>query len=697
MAARPAIAPSFAQPLRGLPARRDAPIEPYPAMDQRTPRQHPEARRRRRPSFLARLLRGLLVWGFALTALATLALLAAVMLTAQSLPSFREMMKSPQGQSVVIRAADGTELRTVGPAFGRWLPYDRIPAHMVDAMIAVEDRRYDWHPGVDPIGIARSAIVNARAGEKVQGASTITQQLARNLFLTNTQTYVRKLREVVLALAIERKYSKKAILELYLNRVYFGGGAYGIDAASRKFFGHGAEELSVGEAAIIAGLVKAPSRYAPTADPERARGRARVVLAVMQDTGVLSPAEAAKADIESVRFVIGDDEGEAGYFTDWVLAQLETLVDEASEPLEVTTTLVPAHQKAAEAAVARSLPAGTQGAIVAMRTTGEVTALVGGRDHASSTYNRATVARRQPGSAFKLFVYLAALEDGATPDDTVVDEPVTFSGWSPRNDNRQFVGPVTIRQAFARSINTVAAQLAARAGFDTVAAMARRFGITTPLDSRPAISLGASEVTLLELTAAYAAVAAQGLEVRPFGITQVSTARGDLLYRREAPGPRVLVAPHVAAHMTDLLRAAVETGTGRAAQIGRPLAGKTGTTSSNKDGWFLGLTPELVAGVWIGRDDAKAVPGLAGGRAPAQTFAAFMGAALAGVPVTGLTTDVAEPAFDLEPDAEVYGLVEEEAPPAEAAPPPAPEPEPEPLTNDWLEKATREAPQPAQP
>ncbi|MFQ3595271.1 MAG: PBP1A family penicillin-binding protein [Sphingomonadaceae bacterium] len=655
-------------------------------MDQRTPAHL--ARAKSRPLHV-RFLKALLLWALAALVLAVLGLLVAVMLTAASLPSYRELMKSPQGQSVVLRAADGTELVTVGPSFGRWLPYDDTPPHMIAAMKAVEDRRFDHHVGIDPFGMVRAFLANLRAGRTVQGASTITQQLARNLFLTNVRTYDRKVREAILALALERKYSKRALMELYLNRVYFGGGAYGIDAASRKFFGHSAEQLSVAEAAIIAGLVKAPSRYAPTADPERARARGAIVVKTMMDAGVLTPEQAPQADVAAVAFAIEPDQGDVRYFTDWVLAQLETLVDEAAEPLEVTTTLVPAHQAAAEAAARSSLPDGTQGAIVAMRTNGEVTAMVGGRDYATSTYNRATVARRQPGSAFKLFVYLAALEDGLTPASTLVDEPITIGRWSPRNDNGRFLGPVTARQAFAGSINTVAVQLAARTGFDSVAAMARRLGITTPISREPAMALGASEVTLLELTSAYAAVAAEGREVRPFGITRVTTARGQLLYRREDTAPRVVLAPHVAAHMTDMLRAAVETGTGRAAQIGRPLAGKTGTTTANKDGWFIGFTPELVAGVWIGRDDARAVPGLAGGRAPARTFAAFMGAALKGVPAGQLNTAVADTVFDLEPDAEVYGLQEEETAPLPA--------EPEPLSDLWLEEALRPAREPAQP
>ncbi len=656
---------------------------------------NPRSKKPKQRPFLRRFAIGLLGWGAAFAIIAAIGIIAAVAITTASLPSYQEMMKTPQGQSVVIRASDGTELVTIGPSYGRWLPYREIPAEMVEAMKAVEDRRFDWHPGIDPIGIARSIWVNFRAGKKVQGASTITQQLSRNIFLTATQTYDRKIREMIYALAIERKFTKQQIMELYLNRVYFGGGAYGIDAAARKFYGHPATGLTTPEAAIIAGLVKAPSRYSPTADPEQARRRAAIVIDTMADSGALSATQAAdaRARVDGVRFVVDEDQGDVRYFTDWVLSQLETLTDEAVQPIEVSTTLLPVHQAAAEAAV-KAQPLGhTQAAIVAMRPDGAVTALVGGRDYRQSNYNRAIVAERQPGSSWKLFPYLVALEEGLTPDDRVVDEPVNINGWSPRNSNRRFLGSMTLRQAFALSVNTVAVQLGARYGFDQVAGMARRFGITTPISAQPAMALGASDVTLLQLTSAYAAIAGGGVEARPYAINAITTAGGELLYNREAETPRVLVAPFVAAYMTDMMKAAAETGTGRAAQFGRPMAGKTGTTSSNKDGWFMGFTPDLVAGVWMGRDDARAVPGLAGGQAPARIFQAFMARALSGTAAANLDTNVAVPDLGLEPDAEVYGLspegevVAEPEPPAE---PPAPAaPPPQPMSDGWLEGIIR--------
>ena len=618
------------------------------------------------PSGFVRFLGGLLKVGV-VAALAGFVLLAvAVGITYTSLPSFDELMKSPNGQSVEIRAADNSVLVTLGPSYGEWLPYARIPHTMTGAMVAVEDRRFWSHPGVDPVGMARALAVNVRAGHNVQGASTITQQLARNVFLTSTKTFGRKGREWVLALAIERKFTKEAILELYLNRVYFGGGAYGIDAASRKFFGHSATSLSLEEAAIIAGLVKAPSRYAPSADADAAKSRAGTVIATMVSSGAVTPAEGAAADMGSLRFAAQERQAGVRYFTDWVLQQVEQLSDETVEPLQVTTTLDAKGQHYAEAAIQAESPDGAQGALVALARDGAVKAMVGGRDYVATNYNRAVSARRQPGSAWKLFDYLAAIENGVNPDDRMVDQPTTIDGWSPKNSNGRFIGPVSVRDAFALSINTVAVQLAARVGFDTVADTARRFGITTPIDRRPAMALGSSDVTLLQMTAAYAAVAAGGVEARPYSITRITTASGKVLYEREAATPRVLVDPFVAAKMTELMKAAVETGTGRAAQIGRPLAGKTGTTSSNKDGWFLGFTSELTTGVWMGRDDAKAVGGLQGGRAPARAFAAYMARAVGGTPPSPLTTDVtAGDGTAVEPDDQVYGITPDGTPQGE--------------------------------
>ena len=598
-------------------------------------------------------------YGLAAAGLGLLALIIAVGVAMTSLPDYEELtQRNDLGQMVRVRAADGTILVTMGPSFGQWLPYDRIPATMRAAMISVEDKRFRGHLGVDPIGMARSIKVRFDTGQWKQGGSTITQQLARNIFLTNSRTFGRKVKEGVLALALERKFSKDQILELYLNRVYFGGGAYGIDAASRTFYGHGADQLSLGEAAIIAGLVKAPSNYSPTADVDAARGRAGVVVKSMIDNGFLPPG--AAVDAAQIRVQPAARQNSARYFTDWALPQLDTLIDETSEPIDVWTTLDPKMQLAADRAINANAPSGAQGALVSIDRDGAVRAMVGGRDYVSSLYNRATQAERQPGSAFKLFVYLSALEAGRKPTDTMIDEPFEVDGWRPRNSTRSFAGPVSVREAFSRSINTISAKIGAELGFGTIADMARRFGVGTNISTYPSMVLGTSDVRLIDMTRAFASVGNRGVSVMPYAIRKVVAADGRLLYQHERTEERVLVAPWVAAGMTDLLQSAVLSGTGRAAQIGRPVAGKTGTTSSNKDGWFIGFSSGLTTGVWMGRDDAKAVAGLQGGTAPARAFADFMRVAVANRPVQKFETDVPLPDWQLEPDEEVWGLPYEE-------------------------------------
>jgi penicillin-binding protein 1A len=591
--------------------------------------------------------------------LGLLALIVAVAVATAYLPSYGELTKrSDLGQMIRVRAANGQVLVSLGPSFGKWLSYDDIPAEMRAAMISTEDRRFRSHIGVDPIGIGR-AVVSAVAGScRNSATSTITQQLARNIFLTNNRSFGRKIKEAVLALALERKFTKDQILELYLNRVYFGGGAYGIDAASRRFFGHSADHLSLGEAAIIAGLVKAPSNYSPSADVEAARARSNVVLQTMARNGFISEADAAAVDPAEVRIQQTSNQNSVRYFTDWALPQLDTLIDETSEPIDVWTTLDPGMQVVADRAIQANAPKGAQGALVAIDRDGAVRAMVGGRDYVNSIYNRATQATRQPGSAFKLFVYLTALESGMKPTDTIVDEPVTIDGWSPRNSTRTNLGPVTLREAFSRSINTISAKIGAQVGFGTIADMARRFGISTPISTFPAMVLGSSEVRLIDMTRAFASVANKGVAVTPYAIRRVVTADGRQLYQHEAGEERVLVAPWVAAEMTDLLQSAVLSGTGRAAQIGRPVAGKTGTTSSNKDGWFIGFSSGLTTGVWMGRDDAKRVAGLQGGTAPARAFHDFMTVAVARRPVEQFETQVPIPDWQLTPEEEVYGDME---------------------------------------
>ena len=590
-----------------------------------------------------------------------LALIVAVAVAVASLPAYSELStRSDLGQMIRVRSSNGTVLVSLGPSFGKWLRYEDIPLQMRAAMIAVEDKRFRGHIGVDPLGVARSFKVRFESGQWKQGGSTITQQLARNIFLTNSRTFGRKVKEGVLALALERKFTKDQILELYLNRVYFGGGAYGIDAASRRFFGHSAENLSLGEAAIIAGLVKAPSNYSPTADAEAARQRSGIVLKSMVDNGFVSASAAASVDPAQIRLQPTTKQNSVRYFTDWALPQLDTLIDETGEPIDVWTTLDTNMQRAADRAIAANTPRTAQGALVALDRDGAVRAMIGGRDYVDSLYNRATQAERQPGSAFKLFVYLAALESGMKPTDTIVDEPITIDGWSPRNSTRTNLGPVTLREAFARSINTISARIGADLGFGTIADMARRFGISGKISTFPSMVLGTSDVRLIDMTRAFASVANRGVSVTPYAIRRVVTADGRQLYQHEADEERVLVAPWVAAEMTDLLQSAVLTGTGRAAQIGRPVAGKTGTSSSNKDGWFIGFSSGITAGVWMGRDNARPIAGLQGGTAPARAFHDFMVVAVARRPVEQFETDVPMPDWQLEPEEEIWGLPADE-------------------------------------
>ncbi|MGB7374381.1 PBP1A family penicillin-binding protein [Pontixanthobacter sp.] len=596
--------------------------------------------------------RRLFFTGLAILVLAVIFVGLAVAFAAQSLPTYAELRATQTAQTIIVRARDGSEIVELGPSFGEWLDSDEIPGVMKEAMIAVEDRRYHSHFGVDPIGLARAVYVAISDSGRIAGTSTITQQLARNVFLNSNRTMDRKLREAVLAMALESKFSKDQILELYLNKVYFGGGAYGIDSASRKFFSHPATQLSTAEAAIIAGLVKAPSNYSPTADVQAAVDRARVVLRLMKEQGRISPN--ITVDPSTVKLKEERGQNSVRYFTDWALPQLDILLPQTFEPIEVWTTLDVGMQRAAAASIKSNTPEGAQGALVSLDRDGAILAMIGGTDYVTTNYNRATDAMRQPGSAWKLFVYLAALEANYKPDSRVVDAPVTIDGWSPRNSGGNYSGAMDVRTAFAYSKNTVAAQLGNEVGFGTVASMARRFGITSEISTFPAMVLGSSETRVIDMTRAFAGVSAGGMSVEPYGIVKVTTAGGETLYEhRSARGSR-LVPDYVAAGMTDLLQTAVNTGTGKAAQIGRPVAGKTGTTSSNKDGWFIGFSSGITTGVWMGRDDAKQVAGLQGGRAPARAFAAYMRYAVKDRPVEEFDTELQLPEWQLEPDDEFY-------------------------------------------
>jgi penicillin-binding protein 1A len=537
-----------------------------------------------------------------------------------------------------------------------------MPPYLPKAFIAIEDRRFHAHWGIDPVGIARALTRNAMGAGGMQGGSTITQQLAKNLFLTRERTVSRKIQEAILALWLERRFSKDQILELYMNRVYFGSGAYGVEAAAQRYFGRSARQVTLAESAILAGLMVAPSRLAPNRNPEGAAARAGLVIAAMAREGFITDQMAKLALARPAEAMRTAGAGSVNYVADYVMDALDETIGAIDQDIVVITTINPALQAIAERALAEELEKQGkrfgvgQGALVAMNPSGKVLALVGGRNYADSQFNRATTARRQPGSAFKPFIYLAALERGAGPHDLRNDAPINVRGWRPENSSREFQGPVTLTRALAQSLNTVAVRLALEVGPRTVASTANRLGIVSPLQANASIALGTSEVTPLELVTAYAPFANGGLRVQPHVIQRVQTASGKLLYQRKgATLGRVVDARHVAM-MNSMLQETLSTGTGRRAEVrGWQAAGKTGTSQDYRDGWFVGYTSQIVAGVWLGNDDGSPTKRLSGGNVPADVWGRFMRDALRGTPSLPL------PGGD-------PGLQPPPAPPVQAAP-----------------------------
>ncbi|MEE8500703.1 MAG: PBP1A family penicillin-binding protein [Kiloniellales bacterium] len=584
-----------------------------------------------------RWLRRLVVWGGSAAIWTLVAVAGLVAWYAYTLPEVGNIAQMARQPSVTLMGADGTLIVSYGEVHGARVSVADLPPHLPLAVLAVEDRRFYQHVGVDFRGLLRAGLANLRAGRIVQGGSTVTQQLAKNLFLTPERTLKRKIQELLLALWLERRFSKDQILSLYLNRVYLGAGTYGVDAAARRYFGKPATEVNLYEAAQLAGLLKAPSRYNPVRDRDRAARRTATVLAAMTEAGFATEAEAARALQEKTRGR-AQAGAQARYFADWVLAQVPAYVGPADRDLTVITTLDPGIQRIAEQELAALLDGQgrargvAQGAVVVLDPDGAVRAMVGGRSYDASQFNRASQALRQPGSAFKPFVYLVGLEDGLEPDDTIEDAPITVEGWTPRNYSKRYHGRVSLREAFARSLNSVAVRVSERVGRARVAAAARRLGITSELAVRPSLALGASEVTLLELTGAYAVFANRGHGVWPYGIAEIRGPEGEVLYRRAGGGPGRLMSPGVVDRMTDLMAAVIAWGSGKAADPGRPAAGKTGTSQDFRDAWFVGFSAELVAGVWLGNDDGAPMDRVSGGSLPAALWGRVVARALEGVP-----------------------------------------------------------------
>ncbi|HWA91478.1 MAG TPA: PBP1A family penicillin-binding protein [Rhizomicrobium sp.] len=568
-----------------------------------------------------------------------------------SLPDVGSLLIEGPSQDITLLDDQGRLIARRGLTQGAMVQVSELPRYVPDAFIAIEDRRFRDHVGLDPIGLVRAAVQNMSAGHVVQGGSTLTQQLAKNLFLDPRRNLERKAQEAALAIYLESRYSKDQILTLYLNRVYFGAGAYGIEAAAERFFGHHASELTLPEAAMLAGSVKAPAKYNPLTDTDASAGRAQVVLRAMADAGLIDEHTRADAAITRPHVVRGSGHAGGGYFTDWVVSQIPGYIGENSEPIVVETSFDLEAQAQAERAVAAGLAeqgeklnAG-QAVLIAMTPDGAVRAMVGGRSYGQSPYNRATEAIRQPGSAFKPFVYLTALEHGRRPDDVMNDVPVNIHGWKPDDYEGKYEGEITLTRAFAKSSNSIAAQLTALFGPRTVARTAHRLGIASNLDINASLALGTSGVTPLELVTAYVPFANGGEGVIAFGIQRIKTRAGKVLWERKSSGPIAVVTPANAAAMTGLMVATVTSGTGKAARLAdRPSAGKTGTTQDFRDAWFVGYSADLVCGVWIGNDDNSPMTHATGGGLPAKIFKSFMESAEAGLPSRPLVGTEAPPA-----------------------------------------------------
>jgi penicillin-binding protein 1A len=619
--------------------------EPAPARP-RAERRRESAPRRPAPhrgggrSGLVRVL----YWGLVAALWCVIAGIGGLFWVGYHLPPIQSLEIPKRPPSIQILGLDGRVLANRGEMGGAAVPLKDMPPYLPRAFVAIEDRRFFSHYGVDPVGLARAALANVLHRGVAQGGSTITQQLAKNLFLTQERTLTRKLQEVVLALWLEHKFSKAQILELYLNRVYFGAGAYGVEAAAQRYFGKPAKGVTLAEAALLAGLVKSPSRLSPHKNFDGAEERAKLVLAAMADAKLADPGAVKVALAHPPRIVQPSAGGSINYAADWVMDALNDIVGRVDEDVVVQTTLDPTLQAAAEKALDDTLAQKgekfdvEQGALVAMTPDGAVRALVGGRSYTESQFNRAVVARRQPGSAFKPFVYLTALERGLTPDSVRDDRPVDLKGWRPENYGHEYYGPVTLTQALALSLNSVAVRLTLESGPAAVAKTAYRLGITSQLDPNPSLALGTSEVSVVELVGAYAPFANGGMAVVPRVVERVRGLESrKTLYESADASPGRVVDAHYVAMMNTMMRATLAIGTARKADLpGWLAAGKTGTSQDFRDAWFIGYTSHLVTGVWLGNDDASPTKKATGGSLPVEIWSRFMKVAHQNVAVAEL-------------------------------------------------------------
>jgi penicillin-binding protein 1A len=600
-------------------------------------------------------IRRLFYWCIVLGIWGTIGVAGMVIYFASQMPSASSWQVPARAPNIKIVAVDGSLIANRGVTGGEALPLDEMSPYMPEAIVAIEDKRFYHHFGVDFIGIGRAFVTNILLGHRAQGASTITQQLARNLFLSPKKTFERKVQEVLLSLWLEQKYTKDQILAMYLNRVYFGDNAYGVEAASRRYFNTSARDINLGEAALLAGLVQAPSRLSPVNDPKPAEDRAKIVLGAMREQGYITDSDFNRAMKQSPDHAKRQTDGAGQYVADMVAGQLKGLIGEVKQDIVVTTTIDPALEDAAQASIATTLDKdgkkfnASQAALVAIDGNGAVRALVGGRDYASSQFNRAVTAKRQPGSAFKPFVYATAMELGDTPATVMTDGPVKIGNWTPENYEQKYNGPVTLAYALANSLNTIAAQLVVKVGPDQVIKLAHRLGIESELQSNASIALGTSEVSLMELTSAYAPFMNGGYKATSHVISQITDTDGKVLYSADYSDPPRVLSQTIVGEMTQMMEGVITNGTGKAARLKNwQAAGKTGTTQSYRDALFVGFTSNLTTGVWFGNDDGTPMKRVTGGGLPAKTWKDFMTAAHKGLTPVPLFGDPT-PQTDQEP------------------------------------------------
>ncbi len=671
--ATPADGFSVSEEDRVVPGNRKPSAKRRPAKASAKPRAARGGRRRRRG--LAGLFGRLVYWCFVLAIWGGIAAAGLVVYYGAKMPAATTWAIPERAPNIKIVSVDGHLVANRGMSGGEAVSLKQMSPYIPEAVIAIEDRRFYSHFGIDPIGLARAMLTNLTGGRFSQGGSTITQQLAKNLFLTPDRTLERKVQEVLLALWLEQKHSKDQILEMYLNRVYFGSGAYGVEAASRRYFGKGARDVSLAEAALLAGLLKAPSRLSPARDPKAAEERSQLVLAAMRDEGMVNGKELAGAMSAPATRAPSYWTGSENYVADTVMEELPDLIGDVRGDIVVDTTIDLTLQKLAEKSIRRLIDQNgkklnvSQGALVSIDNSGAVRAMVGGYDYSTSQFDRASEARRQPGSAFKPFVYMAALEDGRTPDSVRNDAPVRIGNWTPANFGGKYYGKVTLATALAKSLNSVAAQLAMEVGPKAVVEAARRMGIGSPLQANTSIALGTSEVTPLELTSAYVPFANGGYRPQVHFIRRITGADGKLLFSFDGGSAPRVVSPQVVGMMNSMMAGTVRSGTATKAAFGWPSAGKTGTSQNSRDAWFVGYTANLTTGVWFGNDDGAPMKKVTGGALPAQAWHEFMLAAHEGVPVAPLPgTWKSTPSSTVVPDE----VPPAEVPAARAAPAPVP-------------------------